>query len=91
LFPKGVVLTPKQMNQMVDLADTRVRVLKDHVERKKAEWAQKLGGGGTNEPSKSNRPTGAVGYVKHDGKEYWVDKDRNNLGEKIGEKIDEKK
>src|SRR5271156_2507104 len=35
--------------------------------------------GGANRPG--NRPQGAVGTVTYQGKKYWVDKDKNNLGE----------
>lgn len=35
--------------------------------------------GGANKPV--NRPQGAVGTVMYQGKKYWVDKDKNNLGE----------
>src|SRR5271156_764389 len=35
--------------------------------------------GGASKPV--NRPQGAVGTVTYQGKKYWVDKDKNNLGE----------
>jgi hypothetical protein len=42
-YLSGVTLTPDQMRQMVELADQKVGILKDHVSRVESEYADDLG------------------------------------------------
>jgi hypothetical protein len=104
----GLVLTPDQIDKMVDLGHQKVEVQKEHVDRLNDEFKDDLNPTvpGTNRPVKKGGvakvlgpvggpgpvnkvgggsptpPAGATHIKKYQGKEYWVDGQGNNLGEK---------
>jgi hypothetical protein len=66
-YLSGVVLTPDQMRQMVDLADQKVGIVKDHVDRVQQRYAKELAvkGRGRTVSTPPSTPTETRTYQGH--------------------------
>jgi hypothetical protein len=75
--PTTGALSPELVRQLVDGAHENLNAAKDAMQ---AAITPTSSDSGATPPPSGARPQGAIGKTPHNGKNYWIDKDGNNLG-----------